>query len=120
MHEVIFYRDKSGQSDIVDYLDELGVKAQKSKSDRINREKILAHIGALSECGTRLGEPMVKNISGGIWELRPLRNRILFFSWRDGKFVLLSYFIKKTQKTPLRELAKAERRMRDFIERNGG
>lgn len=120
MYEVIFYRDKNGRSDIVDYLDELGAKAHKSKSDRINREKILAYIGALSECGTRIGEPMVKHIGEGIWELRPLRNRILFFCWADGKFVLLSHFVKKTQKTPLRELARAKRRMKDFMERSSG
>ena len=119
MFEVIFYRDKNGRSDIVEYLDELKEKAATSKNERINREKILAHIGALSEYGTRLGKPMVKHIEGSIWELRPLSNRIFFFYWKDNKFVLLHHFVKKSQKTPSKEIAQARSKLKDFIERNG-
>lgn len=118
MHEVIFYRDKNGRSDIVELLDGLGAKASTSKSERLNRQKILAYIGALAEYGTRLGEPMVKHLGDGIWELRSLRNRIMFFCWDEGRFVLLSHFVKKTRKTPMCEIAKARRRMADFLERS--
>lgn len=52
-----------------------------------------------------------------IWELRPLRDRILFFAYIDNKIVLLSHFQKKTQKTPKREIKKAEKLMNDYIER---
>lgn len=118
MYEVIFYRDKNDRSDIVELLDGLGAKASTSKSERLNRQKILAYIGALAEYGTRLGEPMVKHLGDGIWELRPLRNWIMFFCWDEGRFVLLSHFVKKTRKTPMREIAKARRRMADFLERS--
>ena len=119
MYTIAFYHDRSGRSEILEYLDALQVKAETSKSDRINRAKILTYISALAAYGTRLGQPTVKHIEGGIWELRPLRNRIFFFYWKDNTFVLLHHFVKKTQKTPDRELERARLKLKDFIERNG-
>jgi len=118
VHEVIFYRDKNGNSEIVDYLDELQTRALSSKNDRINRQKILAYIDALSKYGTALREPIVKHIEGSIWELRPLNNRIFFFYWKDDKFVLLHHYAKKSQKTPLREIERAKNELKDFLKRN--
>lgn len=40
-----------------------------------------------------------------------MRNRILFFSYKNDEFVLLHYFVKKTNKTPKREIEKAENEM---------
>lgn len=58
MYEVEFYYDKNGKSEIVDFLDELQAKSKTSKTDRINREKILTYIGALERFGTRIGKPI--------------------------------------------------------------
>lgn len=118
MYEVEFYYDKHGKSEIVDYLDSLKVKSKTSKTDRINREKILAYIGALQKYGTRIGKLYVKHINDEIWELRPLNNRIFFFYWKNNRFVLLHHFIKKTQKTPVKEIIKAQNNLKDFLERN--
>lgn len=118
MFDIIFYRDKAGKSEIVDYLDELKEKSLIDKSARINREKILAYMKALSEYGTRIGKPIVKHIDGNLWELRPLSNRIFFFYWKDNKFVMVHHFIKKSQKTPKKEIEQARRNMKDYIERN--
>ena len=63
-------------------------------------------------------EPYMKHLEGEIWELRPLRDRILFFCYEKGAFILLSFFMKKTQKTPQREIAKAKKRMNDFKKRS--
>ena len=65
-------------------------------------------------------EPYIKHLDGEIWELRPLKNRIMFFGYDGKQFVLLSHFIKKTQKTPKREIDKAKRLMKDYLERNEG
>lgn len=120
MYEVEFYYDRHGKSEIVDFLDSLKNKSETSKTDRIKREKILAYIGALAQYGTRIGTPYVKHIEDEIWELRPLGNRIFFFYWKNNKFVLLHHFVKKTQKTPQKEISKAKSNLKDFIERNGG
>lgn len=120
MYEIIFYHSRSGESEIEKYLDDLAARGETRKSDRVNRTKILSYIYALSQYGTRIGQPMVKHIEGSIWELRPLSNRIFFFYWRDNKFVLLHHFIKKSQKTPAREIEQARLKLKDFLERSGG
>lgn len=117
MYEVKFYHDRNGKSEIVDYLDGLSEKSETSKTDRINRNKILAYIGALEKFGTCIGEPMVKHIDGSLWELRPLANRIFFFHWKENKFVLLHYYIKKSRKTPPQEIETARAKLKDFIAR---
>lgn len=105
---MIFYFNRQGKSEVLDFLDNLSIKSQTSKTDSINREKILTYISALQKYGTRIGRPYVKHIENELWELRPLKNRIFFFYWKNNKFVLLHYFIKKTQKTPKKEIEKAK------------
>lgn len=112
MYKVEFYKNKDGKEPVKEYIIELSLK--KDKNSRINLNKIRDYIKTLSEYGTRAGEPYVKHLDGDIWELRPLRNRILFFGYDGNRFILLSHFIKKTQKTPRREIDKAQRLMKDY------
>lgn len=79
MYSIKFYKDKFGIEPLKDYFQELGNK--KDKHSRININKIRDYLKALSEYGTSLGEPYIKHLSGEIWELRPIRNRILFFAY---------------------------------------
>jgi len=118
MFEVHFYEDKQGRQPIKEFLITLRDKAQNSKDARIQYHKILAYIRSLEEYGTRVGEPTVKHIGGDIWELRPLAHRLFFFHWQDNKFILLHHFVKKTNKTPPKEIKQAQRKMEDFKERN--
>jgi len=118
MYEVIFYKDKTGKEPIKDLIYELKARSATSKHDRIQFEKIMTYIGALQEYGTSIGKPKIKHIDGSLWELRPLDNRIFFFHWQDNKFVLLHHFIKKSQKTPPKEIAQARTNMKDFLERS--
>lgn len=116
MYSINFYRDKDGNEPIIEYLKKL--RKRNDKNSRINLNKINDYIEALSKYGTYLGEPYIKHFDGEIWELRPLKNRIMFFGYDGKQFVLLSHFIKKTQKTPKREIDKAKRLMKDYLERN--
>ena len=116
MYSINFYRDKDGHEPIIEYLKKL--RKRNDKNRRINLNKINDYIEALSKYGTYLGEPYIKHLDGEIWELRPLKNRIMFFGYDGKQFVLLSHFIKKTQKTPKREIDKAKRLMKDYLERN--
>ena len=116
MYEVIFYHDKNGKTQVLDFLKEL-VK-QKGKDARINANKVNDYIQSLAMYGTYIGEPVCKHLDGEIWELRPLSNRILFAGVVDGKFVLLHQFPKKTQKTPKREIEQAKRELADYMERS--
>lgn len=116
MHEIIFYKDKNGKEPVLEYIRELGKR--KDKDSRIKLNKINDYIQILSEYGTQAGEPYVKHLDGEIWELRPLRDRILFIGWQNGSYVLLHHFMKKTQKTPAREIEQAKRELADFRERS--
>lgn len=115
MHKIHFYSDKNGHEPVAEYIAELAAKSD--KDSRIKLNKIRDYVKALSEYGTQAGEPYIKHLDGEIWELRPLRDRILFVGWVNGSFVLLHQFMKKTQKTPAREIAKAKRELADLIER---
>ena len=75
------------------------------------------YVKLLAVNGTYLPENYVKHLDGEIWELRPMNNRILFAGWMDDAFVLLHSFVKKTQKTPAREIEQAKRELADFKER---
>ena len=116
MYEVEIYETENGRSEVKEYIKQLQEKTSKDK--RIKFEKIIAYIRMLKEEGLALGEPYIKHIDGEIWELRPLRNRILFASCINNKFILLTIFMKQTQKTPNKEIEKAKRYLNDYIKRS--
>jgi len=116
VYEIFFYKDKKGKEPIKDYIKNLA--SRKGKDNRIKLNKIQDYIQILKLYGTQAGEPYIKHLGDKIWELRPLRDRILFIGWIDKSFILLHHFIKKTQKTPKKEIDQAKRNMNDFIARN--
>ena len=115
MYKIEYYRERNGKSPVADYLAELAGRTD--KDSRIKLNKIQQYIGLLSAHGTRIGAPVVKHLDGEIWELRPLRDRILFAAWYEGSVVLLHSFMKQTQKTPPREIEQAKRELADMRER---
>jgi phage-related protein len=117
MFDIKFYRDKNGFSSVKEYLDELQKQSDTNKDSRIKLKKIYEYISLLSLNGTYLGEKYVKHIEDNIWELRPMSDRIFFFYWQQGIFVLIHVFQKKTQKTPRREIETAKRNRDDFLRR---
>ena len=114
MHNIHFYKDRRGKEPVLDYIQSL--TRREDKDSRIKATKILSYIKYLRKEEQNSGEPYVKHLDDEIWELRPLKDRILFASWQDDGFVLLHHFVKKTQKTPQREIAKAKRNLRKFKE----
>lgn len=116
MFNIEFYEDKNGKSEVYEYIQKL--KRSNSKENRQKLKKISMYIDLLSECGLTLNEPYIKKIDKEIWELRPLRDRILFATWCNNKFVLLSVFMKQTQKTPKKEIEKAQKLLDDYKKRS--
>lgn len=76
MYNVVFYKNKSGHEPVAEYIESLNKK--KDKDSRIKLNKIRDYIKLLQQYGTYIGEPIVKHLDGDIWELRPLKDRILF------------------------------------------
>ena len=116
MYDVEIYETENGKSEVKEYIKELQKKT--NKDNKIKFQKIIAYVRMLKEQGLSIGEPYIKHLDEQIWELRPLRNRILFASFIDNKFVLLTIFMKQTQKTPKREIEKAKRYLEDYIKRS--
>lgn len=116
MYNIVFYIDKHGKSEVENYL--LNLKDKKDKNSRIKFNKIVAYIEVLLKYGVTIGEPYIKHIEDDIWELRPLRDRILFAYYDKNTFILLSIFIKTTRKTPKTEIEKAKKLLKDWSDRN--
>jgi len=89
------------------------------------RAKAFSDMELLQKYGNDLREPYVKPIKGkqgkGLYELRiKFANdiaRIFYFAHINNKYVLLHGFIKKTMKTPLNEIVRAEEYMEDYKRR---
>lgn len=117
MYSIKIYEDKYGKSEIKDYIRSL--QQNQSKDSKIKFNKIISYMRLLSENGLSIGELYIKYLNNEIWELRPLKDRILFTYWNNNRFILLSIFAKKTQKTPRNEIEKAKRLLKDYRERSG-
>ena len=118
MYNIKIYEDKSGRSEIKEYIKTL--RKSNNKNSKIKFNKIISYVRMLKIHGLKLGIPYMKHLSDNIWELRPLRDRILLAYLMNNEFILLSVFIKKTQKTPKRELERAKRLLIDYINRRDG
>ena len=117
---MITYKDRAGTDAIAEYIQALNDKIVTNKDARIRYKKIMEYIGKLQAHGVIIGRPAIEHITGTeLWELRPTNDRIFFAYWKDNVFVLLHHFVKKTQKTPQREIKQAERNLKDFLERYG-
>lgn len=72
--------------------------------------------------GPNLGEPHTKAFGDGLFELR-LKGaegiaRVFYGTLVSRRIVILHSFVKKSQKTPRRELAIAERRLKEVKDGN--
>lgn len=109
---VEFYIDARGECPVAAFLEQLPPRA---------RDHVVHHISLLQERGPTLGMPYVRHLQGKLWELRVRTRgaayRLLYFFYTGRRIVLLHAFVKKTKKTPSREIDIAMRRLNDFWER---
>lgn len=118
MPEFHFYKDANGNENIYDYINSLKNSNNKRENQQWNR--IVHYIEVVQKLGVLVaGEPYVKHLENMIWELRPGRDRILFAVCDDDSYVLLHRFLKKTNKTPKKEIDKALKKYHDYVRRMG-
>ncbi len=108
-YKIEFLKNDKGFSESEIYILELNEKSLKSKDARIKVNKITEYFRALRKYGVTVGVPVVKHLKGELYELRPLRDRFFFFYQCENKYIVLNHFVKKTQKTPIKEIEKALR-----------
>lgn len=102
---VRFFRLDSGREPVRDWLKDM------SRGHR----KIIGEDIKTLQFGWPIGMPLARKMDEGLWELRSdLGTGIArtFFTIYEGEIVLLSGFVKKSKKTPAKELALAKRRLR--------
>lgn len=119
MYTVEFYEDKNGNSQVLEFAEELRVKAITSKDARIQYKQMSMYFELLSLKGTNMNDNITKHIEDGIWELRPGINRVFYFFYNNNTYVLLHQFRKRTQKTPKSEIEKAKREREDYLNKKG-
>ena len=72
----------------------------------------------IEDFGPALGKPHTAPLGAGLFEIRAKGRegigRALFCTVKGQEIVILHSFIKKTQRTPKKELEKARRRMKEL------
>jgi len=101
MFKLEFYELPNGEKPVRNFLDSL---------DESMRTKAVASLTILEEYGNTL-QPYSKPIGKGLFELRIKFasdiTRIFYFFYVGDKIILTNGFVKKTQKTPPNEIARA-------------
>lgn len=102
--QVVFFRLDSGREPVRDWLKELNRESRKTIGEDIKTLQFQWLIGM----------PLTRKLDENLWELR---SQIIsgiartFFTFFDNKIILLHGFVKKSRKTPGKELTTARRRL---------
>jgi phage-related protein len=106
---VAFWRSAAGREPVREWLRAL------SKSDRA----VIGDDLRMLQFGWPIGMPLVRKLAEHVWEVRsslPSRREArLLFSASERQIVVLSGFIKKSQKTPATEIELARRRLKELL-----
>ena len=112
-----FYTALNNSSPIYNYIKTLPTR---------EKAKIIGDIDLLKDYGVFLGLNKLRKINGrrykGLWELRIKHStnyyRVLYFLYCKRTFILLHCFLKKSNRTDIRHLELAKKRMIDYINRH--
>lgn len=113
--DVDFYELPNGNEPAREFLESLDIKL---------RAKMYREIDLLVMNGPELREPHSRHVEDGIFELRAIQgnniSRVLFFFYSGEKAILTNGFVKKTMKTPKKEISLAKRYRQEYLEREQG
>ena len=110
--DVMLYETSNGDCPVQDFLDSLDDKMA---------AKMYGMIKLLEEYGPALRMPYSEHLQNGIFELRAKvssnTTRVLYFFYVNKKIILTNGFVKKTKKTPKKELLTAMKYKKDYYDR---
>ena len=105
-----FYKTKAERIPVREFLDSLNPR---------QAANIIEAMDLLKTFGLQLREPYVKFVGDKLYELRIKDSdgiyRVFYFAASGKKFVMVHGFVKKTQKTPAKELAITKKRMKEYL-----
>src|SRR5712691_6087533 len=106
---LVFWQSPAGGEPVRAWLNELPREDQ----------RVIGRDMAKVQIGWPVGLPLCRPLSGGLWEVRsslPSRREArVLFGFHEGMLIALHAFIKKAQKTPIRELDLARERMKEVL-----
>ena len=106
--------DASGSGLVSGFLNGLGANKQREAA------RMTALLDRVAAHGPRQGTAKCHQIQGDIWELIHGQLRILFAHDGHQLIVCTTGFIKKSQKTPKKEIKRAERILKEFRQARDG
>lgn len=110
--EIVFYDKPDGSEPVKEFL--------LSVDDKM-RARMMRTIELLAKNGTTLRMPYSEHLVDGIFELRAKVgsdiSRVLYFFVIGKRIVLTNGFVKKTQKTPKREIETAKKYRNEYLSR---
>lgn len=111
-YEIEFFEKQDGTEPAKEFLLGLDVKM---------RAKMLRTIDLLVTNGVDLRMPYSEALGDGIFELRAKAGsditRVLYFFYVGRKAILTNGFVKKTQRTPAKEIALAKKYRKEYLQR---
>lgn len=115
--DIEYYQKENGEIPVENFLLSLNPKL---------RAKAYSDIMLLKRLGINIRTPYSSPLQGdkykGLFELRTKFSsditRIFYFLFDKNKFILLNGFVKKTNKTPERELKRAVKYKKDYERRS--
>lgn len=130
-YEIDFYEDQNGDSPVFDFIKSLKkrVTENKDKTSRTLLESIYRKLKRLEVNGTRDGMPDFESMDGCIYKIWQIRIKhvtgyyrifICQNPYKKNVFVILNYYVKKSDKTDERQLKLADRLMKDYLKRKEG
>lgn len=106
---VVFFLTPSGNEPVREWLKEM----------ELENRKVIGEDIMLVQFRWPLGMPLVRKLETGLWEVRCQLNNgniaRVFFTVSGGTMVLLHGFIKKSQKTPQKDLDLARTRKNNWL-----
>lgn len=103
--QVVFFRQDSGREPVRDWLKKLERVDRKTSGEDVKTVQFQWPVGM----------PLTRKMDEDFWELRSevtLGIARIFFTIYDDRIVLLHGFVKKSRKTPPKELTTARRRLK--------
>jgi phage-related protein len=111
LFSVVFFLTDAGNEPVRDWLKTLTIEERKTIGEDIK----------LVQFRWPLGLPLVRKLEADLWEVRsriaPGKSARVFFTVKGSLMVLVHGFIKKSQKTPQKELNLARNRKKQWLER---
>lgn len=109
----IFYETRDGKRLAERFIESL---------DQDTQDKFIIKQRLLQDFGPQLRHPHTEYLGEGIFELRfkgkEGQIRMLFFFFSGKRIIFTNGFIKKTQRSPRKEIETAYTRRKDFLARN--